>query len=145
MKLTVTTVESVEAWGDTLSLVKVKGIDKTVVANRKEDDSFRWTVGEPVVYVPENAILPEEVLKARGYWDEVKNKGLLGGSKGNRVKNRVFGRTEDNPGVESSGLLFKVAIEQGYEWFVIGGALGNKRVFEGDDVAEFLGVTEYVA
>jgi hypothetical protein len=150
MKLLVSTIESVEPWGEKLSLVKVKGIDQTVVANRKEDGSFRWTVGQPVVYVPENAIVPEDVLKARGYWEEGAKKGMLAGGKGNRVKNRTFGRVVDEdgnvtePGVESSGLLFNVAIELGNEWFVLGGDLGSKRVFEGDDIAEFFGITEFV-
>lgn len=149
MKLIVTTVQSVEPWGENLSLVKVHMIDKTVVANRREDGSFRWAVGQPVIYVPENAIIPEAVLKQRGYWDEAKNRGLLGGSKNNRVKNRVFGRTETDPGVESSGLLFRVENESDpnsheMKWWVVGGAgLTAKAVTFDMDVAEFLGVTEY--
>jgi hypothetical protein len=114
MKLIVSTIESVEAWGEKLSLVKVVGIDKTVVANRKEDGEFRWKVGERVVYVPEGTVLPQDVLMLRGYWEKGAKKGMLGASKGNKVKNRTFGRvtaedgTVTDPGVESSGLLFKV-------------------------------------
>jgi hypothetical protein len=114
MKLIVTTVESVEPWGEKLSLVKVAGVEHTVVANRKDDGSFRWEVGQPVVYVPENAILPQDVLLLRGYWEAGAKKGMLASGKGNRVKGRTFGKvtaedgTVTDPGVESKGLLFKV-------------------------------------
>lgn len=150
MKLIVTNIESVEPWGEKLSLVKVEGVDKTVVANRKEDGSFRWAPGEPVVYVPENAILPQDVLVERGYWEEGAKKGLLGGSKGNRVKDRTFGRevAEDgtviNPGVTSSGLLFKVVEEDGTLFVERGGGNETKRsVLPGFDVAEFFEATEF--
>lgn len=142
MKLIVTTVESVEAWGTTLSLVRVKGVDATVVANRHIDGAFRWAVDQPVVYVPENAILPEDVLKARGYWEDGAKKGMLGGSKGNRVKGRTFGRTETDPGVESKGLLFSLVAGPGALHCLM---RGDQSAFVGmgDDVSLFLGATEF--
>ena len=156
MKVRVVTVHSVKPLGENLSIVRVvfpidahegleaRGIEfKDVVANRREDGSFRWAEGETCVYVPEGAIVPDDVLKERGYWDEEKGKGLLEGKKGNRVKMRRFA------GFESRGLLFKVqrantGMTAEYAEQI---TRGNQalRVTEGDDVAEFLGITEHVA
>jgi hypothetical protein len=66
IQLLVTRVTDVRPHGDNLSIVTVDGHE--VVANRMEDGSFRWEAGEVCVYVPENTILPDEVLKERGYW-----------------------------------------------------------------------------
>lgn len=145
MEVKVTMVSSVRAHGDNLSIVSVDGNE--VVANRREDGSFRWRAGEPCVYVPENAIIPEDVLKARGYWNEEKGKGLLGGSKGNRVKMQRFA------GHESRGLLFKVGFHPEHDLtvadsndtpFLLDRGDQTLSVSTGDDVAEFLGITEYV-
>lgn len=140
MTAIIATINSVSAHGDNLTIVTVdNGME--VVANRKEDGSFRWRAGEPVIYVSEGSIVPDGVLKERGYWDDEKDKGLLEGKKGNRVKMRRFA------GVESRGLLFKVV--EG-----IGPVEGNLVVENsdhniianiGDDVTEFLGITEHVA
>ena len=143
----VVTVQAVRPLGDNLSVVTVQGHE--VVANRREDGEFRWQVGEPVVYVPENAVVPEDVLKARGYWDLEKNKGLLEGKRGNRVKMRRFA------GFESRGLLFKVtrlavspSVPTGLavDRTVLrdGGYLHTAQpVALGEDVAGFLGITEH--
>ena len=147
LEVKVTTVTDVRPHGDNLSIVTVDGNE--VVANRREDGSFRWTAGEICVYVPENAIVPEDVLKERGYWNDDKGKGLLGGSKGNRVKMQRFA------GHESRGLLFKVQ-RAGEDWLSEDPKptlwRGNTPETEvcipveiGQDVTEFLGITEYVA
>lgn len=162
VKLIVSTVERVRNHpdADRLTIVKVTGIEHEVVANRHEDGSARWVEGEPVVYVPENTILPLDVVKERGYWDDVKNKGLLGGSKGNRVKMQRFA------GFESRGLLFKVMTtleaigpnpdgsgDFENEYVVTKSSNQNtgleasehtRAVQIGDDVADFFGATEYV-
>lgn len=142
MQVRVTTVEAVRPHGENLSIVTVDGNE--VVANRREDGSFRWAVGEVCVYVPENAIIPEDVLKERGYWNDEKNKGLLGGSKGNRVKMQRFA------GHESRGLLFKVG-DEGQNWtdepsgyWIYRGNENLDHLELGQDVAEFLGITEYI-
>lgn len=96
---------SVEPFGDNLSIVKTND-DDIVIANRKEDGSFRWSLNEYCVYVSENSVIPEDILKDRGYWDFEKNRGLLGGGKYNKVKGRNFG--PDDNRVRSIGLLFKV-------------------------------------
>ncbi len=128
--------------GDRLSIVSVNGHE--VVANRHEDGSFRFAPGEIVVYVPENAIVPDDILRERGYWDTDKDKGLLGGSKGNRVKMIRF------RGVESRGLVFKTTpgkdhndADATYVTYDHGGFTARRQVVVGDDVAEFLGIKEY--
>ncbi len=145
MEVKVTNVEAVRPHGENLSIVTVDGNE--VVANRRDDGSFRWTAGEPCVYIPENAIIPDDLLKERGYWNTEKDKGLLGGSKGNRVKMQRFA------GHESRGLLFKVGLP-GDNWtderqpedkpFWLDRGDANLDVAIGDDVSEFFGITEYV-
>lgn len=102
----ITQVVSVRPLGNNLSVVKVRGSDNEIVANRTEHGDFRWKVNEPVVYVPEGAIVPDDVMQERGYWNDDKKRGLLEGKKNNLVKMRRFGPEEDR--VESRGLLFKV-------------------------------------
>lgn len=139
MEVLVTTVDAVRDHGDTLTIVTVG--EHEVVANKHEDGSPRWVAGEPVIYVPEGAIVPEDVLKERGYWDDVKDKGLLEGKRGNRVKMRRFA------GFESRGLLFKLqrantspTAEIAFE---ITRGQNCLRVDEGDNVMDFLGITEH--
>lgn len=133
-------MKQVRPHGENLSIITVLGNE--VVANRLEDGSFRWEVGEVCVYVPENSIIPEDVIKERGYWNDEKNKGLLGGSKGNRVKMQRFA------GHESRGLLFKVDEQfegqAGSVSFWLHRGKGSITVNLGQDVTIFLGITEYV-
>lgn len=153
MKVLITKVDAVRDHGDTLTIVTVG--EHEVVANKRIDGTARWVVGQPVVYVPEGALVPEDVLKERGYWDHEKNKGLLEGKRGNRVKMRRFA------GFESRGLLFYVE-SLGNDWTgentnpdVIGWILRENKpedgnpdniyVKMGDDVTEFLGITEHKA
>ena len=144
MEVLVTKVDAVRDHGDSLTIVTVG--EHEVVANKQEDGTPRWVIGEPVIYVPEGAIVPDDVLQERGYWDNEKNKGLLEGKKGNRVKMRRFA------GFESRGLLFKISknlivwketLEREYSLNVFRGDTMLK-VDDGDNVAEFLGITEYI-
>lgn len=139
---------------DRLTIVTVDGNE--VVANLQDDGTPRWQAGEVCIYVPEGAIIPEDVLKERGYWDENKGKGYLGGSKGNRVKMQRF------VGFESRGLLFKVkavwdtapdgsgavlshyTIDNGEKWLMFGESGENKTV-DNETLVRFFGITEYVA
>jgi hypothetical protein len=140
MKVLVTKVDGVRKHPDADRLTIVTVGEHEVVANLDEDGSPRWRVGEVCVYVPENAVVPEDVLKERGYWEEGAKKGLLGGSKGNRVKMQRFA------GFESRGLLFKLD-----KYYNV--TRGNPDILPfsityadlGKDVSEFLGITEYVA
>lgn len=123
MSAIVTKVVNVSPFGENLSQVDLEN-GNFIIANRKEDGSFRWAKDEIAVYVSENSIVPDDVLKDRGYWDTEKNKGMLGGSKGNKVKGRNFGPEDDRR--RSIGLLFKCNI-----------------VAEiGDDVSNLFGITE---
>lgn len=115
-----------------------------VIAN-KDNGVPRWEQGETCVYVPVDTIVPEDVLQDRGYWDEEKNRGLLGGSKNNRVKERAFAKSEANPsGYVSRGLLFKVE-KDGYDLYVTRRDKERLKANAGDDVAEFLGLKEHKA
>lgn len=139
MEVLVTTIDAVRELGDNLTIVTVG--EHEVVANKDENGNPRWITGELVIYVPEGAIVPEDVLKERGYWDNTKDKGLLEGKKGNRVKMRRFA------GVESRGLLFKVGFAfdaDNNKINVVERDASKEEVCVGDDVADFLGITERV-
>lgn len=103
--------------------------------------------GELAVYVPEQAVVPEWLLREMKLWDETKGKGMCAGSAGNRVKAVKL------RGVLSQGLLYKtncgddpnptlaiVSVNRSTEESRVWESRGYN---EGDDVAEFLGVTKY--
>ena len=121
---------------DRLSLVKVA--DHTVVTMKADDGSHRFSTGENVVYVPEGAIIPDDLLKATGFWDDEKDQGVLGGTHGNRVVNRKI------RGIMSEGLIWKFAdiclyLDNGKKNFDPQLHLDNW-----DDISSYLGITEYV-
>jgi len=142
MTARIATVAGVRRHGDNLTVVTVQDGDATheVVANLQDDGTPRWAEGETVVYVAEGSIVPEDVLRERGYWDEAKGVGLLEGKKGNRVKMRRFA------GHESRGLLFKTRagtfMGVPITYVDRDTALG---VSVGDDVTAHLGITEHAA
>ena len=90
-----------------------------------------YKTGDLVAYIPEAAIIPEDQLHFFGYWSEANGKGLLAGSKGDRVKAVKL------RGEVSQGLVFPVNKIAMY--------LGQPdREFEvGDDVAGLLGIVKY--
>lgn len=45
-----------------------------------------WSEGNRGLYIPEGALVPDWLLKKYKFWDEDKNKGMLAGKQGNRVK-----------------------------------------------------------
>jgi hypothetical protein len=140
MSATIQTITSVDPHGENLSIVTTSE-GHQVIANRREDGSFRWTVGETVAYVSEGSIVPDDVLKARGYWDTEKDRGLLDGGKRNRVKMKKLA------GFESRGLLFKVSPYSHPSWpeftNVVARGEDIQGINVGDDVTEFLGITEF--
>jgi hypothetical protein len=133
-------IDDVRPHGENLSIVTVAGNE--VVANL-DNGNFRWAAGELAVYVPEGAIIPDDVLKERGYWDEERGRGMLEGKQKNRVKMRRFA------GHESRGLLFKLepidvdGLDPTLTHKVVRGPMMHLAVKEGLDVAEFLGITEH--
>lgn len=113
-----------------------------LVSAKLADGTPRYKVGDWCVFLPENAILPEWLLKKMDFWDEAKGKGTLAGSKGNRVKMRRFA------GFESKGALygdFQDVDHFELDAFLIGES--DKRIYVqyAENVQEHLGITEYVA
>ena len=89
-----------------------------------------YKTGDLVAYIPEAAVIPEDQLKFFGYWNEEQDKGMLAGSKGDRVKAVKL------RGEVSQGLVFPVDKIANY--------LGKPNLFvPGDDVAPLLGITKY--
>lgn len=114
--------------------------------------------GDLAVYIPEQAVVPEWLLRQMNLWDEAKQKGGLHGAAGNRVKAIKL------RGVLSQGLILPgncgddanpdiVVVsanrsENNVPEFVPAtvdpiGVWEARGFSEGDDVAEFLGVTKY--
>ena len=76
--------------------------------------------GDLVAYIPEDAIVPEPLIREMRLWDEAKDKGMLAGKKGDRVKAIRL------RGIVSQGLLYPV---EGRE--------------EGQNLAETLDIVKY--
>jgi len=112
---------------DSLWIVSIRGY--RCITNQQV-----YSKGDLVGYIPEGAVLPEELLKAMGFWKG--NAGTLAGRGGDRVKAIRL------RGVVSQGILYR--IDQDSQRTK--GPHGNtKFVNEGDDVADFLGITKYEA
>lgn len=125
---------------DRLSLNHIRGY--VAVSNKKEDGAHRYQTGELVAYVPLNAVVPDSLLKARGYWDDKKGKGFLGGEKGN------IARPINLRGVVSQGLIFPTkeyepdSLCNGHSYLENGD--GHKRLVQlGDNVGEFLHIIKH--
>jgi RNA ligase (TIGR02306 family) len=104
---------------DRLSIVRLLGYE--AITAKEEDGSHRFQPGEKVIYVPEAAIVPEALLKERGYWNEEKDIGMLAGKTGTRVKAIRL------RGVLSQGLVWKLDVP------------GDV----GDNLADFFGITKW--
>jgi RNA ligase (TIGR02306 family) len=125
-----------------LSLNHIRGY--IAVSNKNEDGSHRYHEGQLVAYVPLNAWVPDSVLKQRGYWDEAKNRGFLGGMYGNVVMPINLRRQL------SQGLIFPT--EQTFSDYgtheephsYIKNGQGHSRLVKaGDDVTNFLGIEKF--
>lgn len=122
---------------DRLTIVKIGGYE--CIANKKEDGSWRYHTGDLVVYIPEQAILPEWLLKKMGFWDEEKGKGGLAGSNGDRVKAMKLRN------VFSQGILYPVRqhTSAGITNSYFETPDGNCFIGLGDNVTGILGITKY--
>lgn len=132
---------------DRLSIFEVSGVQ--IVSANLEDGSPRYKVDEIVVYVPENASLPEYLLR-KGFWNEKEGKGFLAGPKGDRVKPVKL------RGEMSYGILFPFEEEEweGGHMYYLKNEVGETWWFDlenapdeeiiGTDVGEFLGITKWV-
>lgn len=112
---------------DRLSLIRID--DFICISAKLENGEHRYKKGDLLVYVPEGAIVPENLLK-RGFWDETKNKGILAGSKGNRVK----------------AIKLRDIVSQGIVFPVIDGEVEGIKIPTkiNENVADILGITKYV-
>jgi RNA ligase (TIGR02306 family) len=117
---------------DRLSLIKI--MDYVAISAKLEDGSHRYSEGDLVVYVPEGAVVPDYLLKP-GFWNDEKNMGILSGPKGNRVKAMRL------RGIFSQGILF--GVEHNMQYFLTVADGSKVEVFEGQDVAELLGIEKY--
>jgi RNA ligase (TIGR02306 family) len=78
---------------DRLSLIKVQGY--TCISAKLEDGSHRYKQGELVAYIPEGAVLPEQMMKDMDFWDINKNKPAFKYVKAKKLR-----------GIFSQGILF---------------------------------------
>lgn len=143
---------------DRLTIYNIGGYN--CISNKLPDGSDRYNVGDLVVYIPENALLPEWLLKKMDFWNKEKNCGMLAGKEGNRVKPLKL------RGIFSEGILYPAKeievgndTEDNYrrsEYRIEGKPYGMGDVYvpensyipylvvnEGDNVADFLGITKY--
>lgn len=90
----------------------------------------KFSIGEQILYIPEAAVVPENILRSQGLWSEEKNRGRLAGSSGTRLV-AIHLR-----GVLSQGLV--LPIQNGHV------VIGDEAipVSEGDN-AERLGIVKY--
>jgi RNA ligase (TIGR02306 family) len=95
--------------------------------------------GYLAVYIPEQSVLPEWLLKELGFWDDVKGKGTLSGGAGNRV------RAVRLRGVVSQGIVYPT-LAIGSDGAACTFFAENGQVLPalyGDDAASSLGITKY--
>lgn len=123
---------------DRLSIIKVEGYDYSIVSAKLDNGSHRYAAGEFVVYCQSDSIIPEYLLK-QGFWNEEQGKGILAGSKGNRVKPIKL------RGVTSEGILFPVLFPDYLEDdFILINGDGERKCFcLGNDVSEFLNIRKF--
>ena len=132
-------IDSVESHpdADRLSIVKIGGYN--CISAKLEDGSHRYSANDLVVYIPEQVVLPEWMLKKMGFWKEEENKGTLSGSQGNRVKCVKL------RGVISQGILYPTTKHDLLEKFCISTDLEGQRLLvnEGDNVTAFLEISKW--
>ncbi len=91
----------------------------------------QFNEGDLAVYIPEQSVLPEWLLKLMGFWNETTLKGGLSGSLGNRVKAIKLRQ------VLSQGLILGIEVAEE--------RVGNplRQLQEGDDVSSYLEIVKY--
>lgn len=123
---------------DRLSIVTVRGF-QCISANVGDDNHPRYKEGDFVIYVPQDTIVPEYLLR-KGWWDEKNNKGVLSGRYGDRVKMIKL------RGLPSLGILYSVDLYSEYDPetdFCLKASYPNLDIKEGLDVTELLGFKKY--
>lgn len=131
-----------------LTLVKLRGHGRELVADKNEDGSFRYTAGHSLVeFFPTNAILPRAVLERIHCWDHEKGKGTLGGNRKDRVQSRKFADPNGSEErYESRGMLrpCEFATRDGEPVWWVETPGGELDVVEGTVTQEALGITQHV-
>jgi RNA ligase (TIGR02306 family) len=109
---------------DAIEIARVGDYQSIVKKGQFQDGSL-------AVYIPEQSVLPEWLLKHMGFWDAMKGKGGLSGSLGNRV------RAIKLRGVLSQGLVLDMETAET--------SVGNplRSLQEGEDIASYLEITKY--
>lgn len=150
-KIPLAVVDSIETHPTQPHNSVVKAAGYSIVTMKNEDGSFRFARGELVVIVPENAVIQERQLRETGFWNEEKGKGYLAGSKGNRVKGRVVDGVPSEAliwSIESlGGSTHKPVNEDDRRHVILPYPKNEHQIgvfYRRDDLAEFLGITEYV-
>lgn len=100
---------------DKIEIAVIDGYNSIV---RKDE----FKVGELIAYIPENAVLPLEILRELGFYNEERGKGTLHGAEGNRVKAIKL------RGILSQGICYKQP---------------SSFYAESEDIAEFMGIVKY--
>jgi len=114
---------------DALEIAQIRGYQSIV---RKG----QFKTGDLAVYIPEQSVVPEWVLRRLGLWDAEKGKGKLAGKAGNRVKPVRL------RGVLSQGLLYPlVDFKDEAGNMLLSGT--DRVVTEGEDVTEYLEVIKW--
>lgn len=112
---------------DRISVARVLGYESVV--RRNPDGSHAFEPGERIIYVPEDAIIPDELLQRNGLWgphhDTGVVQGLLAGPGGRRVRIEIFRKQL------STGLVWKMMPELDH-------------LPDNADVTELLGITKHV-
>lgn len=112
---------------DRISVARVLGYESVV--RRNPDGSHAFEPGERIIYVPEDAIIPDEMLQRHGLWGAHHEtgvvQGLLAGPGGRRVRIQVFRKQL------STGLVWKMMPEL-------------EHLPDNADVTEMLGITKHV-
>lgn len=138
----VATVEDHPKKPQSVSVVRtVDGVQFVAQKMDKLDGAVpRYAVGQLVTFVADASLVPEYLLR-KGYWLEDEGKGMLKGSKGDRVKAGNFSE------VMSDGIHFAVESRPDSadvdEFYVANEANEHLTVHEGDDVSGFLGIKEW--
>lgn len=109
-----------------------------------------YVISDLVVYIPEAALVPQDVLEKIGLWDTEKDKGRLAGKNGDRVKAIRL------RGIMSQGIIYPLTFRTDVhdmdtgmitdDWiltFPRGECEAGRKVVEGDEVSEILGVTKW--
>ena len=130
-------IDKVERHPNADSLILCNIMGYVCISNDLPDGAQRYHAGDYVVYIPEAGLVPKWLLKKMEFWDTTKNKGILSGPSGNRVK------TCKLRGMISQGLMYPVKVD-GIKFKV---ETKDTGIFDtvklGEDVSELLDIRKY--